>query len=197
MHNIILIIGALIVIALVVSFVISSRRRAKNKLLPLSEDAKAQVENVRLSIGKYRREVAGAKDLLAIGIMAIEQGRTDLKTEEVKSVALPVQIEALQSHNIYSLLETVLKMVAKLKEDLLLNIEQANVQLASYNAHLTTPKFPELLANKLGASTLDWDSGMLQDLEEQLAQGVFAADLLEGSIDRMLNEAGVEPESDV
>jgi len=197
MHEVIIIIGVLILIALIVSFFMSSRRHAKNKLLPLSEDAKADVENVRSFIDKYRREVAGAKDLLAIGFMAIEQGRTDLKMEEVKSIALPVHMEALQSYNIYSLLETVLKMIAKSKENLLLNIEQANMKLASYNAHLTTPKLPELLANKLGTSTLDWDSGILQDLEEQLAQGVFSADLLEGSIDRMINIAGGEPKSDV
>jgi hypothetical protein len=197
MHDVLIIIGALILIALIVSFVISSIRRARNKLLPLGEDAKAHVENVRLSIGKYRREVASARELLAIGIMIIEQGRIDLKIEEVKSIALPLQMGEYQSQNFYSLLETVLKIIAKSKEDLLLNIEQANMELASYNAYLTTPVFPELLANELGTSTYDWDRGTLQDIEEQLAQGVFAADFLDGSIERMLNVAGGEPRSDV
>lgn len=184
-----------IVFLIVIAVYYSSRWSAEKELLKKRERVNAELTNVRFCISKYRREIERAKEILALGFIAMERGRVELKEEEVNSIAFPTYMMGYQRYNIYSLLEGALKTVTTAEEDLLYSIERANARLADYNAYIEAPVFPRLVAIDRGFSKEVYDGGRLEELDKQLDKRIADINLLEGKIDKLLGETRIEPKS--
>jgi len=189
----IIFLGIVFLIVIVVYY--SSRWSAEKELLKKRERVNAELTNVRFCISKYRREIERAKEILALGFIAMERGRVKLKEEEVNSIAFPTYMMGYQRYNIYSLLEGALKTVTTAEEDLLYSIERANARLADYNAYIEAPVFPRLVAIDRGFSKEVYDGGRLEELDKQLDKRIADINLLEGKIDKLLGETRIEPKS--
>ena len=170
---------------------------AERELLERREKARAETTNVRFCVNKYRREIERAKEILALGFIAMEKGRVELKEEEVKSITLPTYMMGYQQYNIYSLLEGVLKNVTKAEDDLLYSVERANRRLADYNWYIDAPVFPRLVASDpaRGFSKEEYDAGRLEEINKQLDKKIAETNLLDGRINRLLGETGIETKS--
>jgi len=184
-----------IVFLIVIAVYYSSRWSAEKELLKKRERVNAELTNVRFCISKYRREIERAKEILALGFIAMERGRVELKEEKVNSIAFPTYMMGYQRYNIYSLLEGALKTVTTAEEDLLYSIERANARLADYNAYIEAPVFPRLVAIDRGFSKEVYDGGRLEELDKQLDKRIADINLLEGKIDKLLGETRIEPKS--
>jgi len=184
-----------IVFLIVIAVYYSSRWSAEKELLKKRERVNAELTNVRFCISKYRREIERAKEILALGFIAMERGRVELKEEKVNSIAFPTYMMGYQRYNIYSLLEGALKTVTTAEEDLLYSIERANARLADYNAYIEAPLFPRLVAIDRGFSKEVYDGGRLEELDKQLDKRIADINLLEGKIDKLLGETRIEPKS--
>jgi len=184
-----------IVFLIVIAVYYSSRWSAEKELLKKRERVNAELTNVRFCISKYRREIERAKEILALGLIAMERGKVELKEEEVNSIVFPTYMMGYQRYNIYSLLEGALKTVTTAEEDLLYSIERANARLADYNAYIEAPVFPRLVAIDRGFSKEVYDGGRLEELDKQLDKRIADINLLEGKIDKLLGETRIEPKS--
>jgi len=192
-----------IVFLIVIAVYYSSRWSAEKELLKKRERVNAELTNVRFCISKYRREIERAKEILALGFIAMERGRVELKEEKVNSIAFPTYMMGYQRYNIYSLLEGALKTVITAEEDLLYSIERANARLADYNAYIEAPVFPRLVAIDRGFSKEVYggfskevyDGGRLEELDKQLDKRIADINLLEGKIDKLLGETRIELKS--
>ena len=180
--------GIVFLIALAVYY--SSQWGAEKELLTKHERVKAETTNVRFCVSKYRREIERAKEILALGFIAMERGRVELKEEEVKSITLPTYMRGYQHYNIYSLLEGVLKTVTKAEEDLLYSVERANTRIADYDAYIEAPVFPRLVAHDRGFSKEDYDGGRLEEINKQLDKRITETKALEGLIDKIERSKG-------
>ena len=163
---------------------------AEKELLTKRERVRAETTNVRFCTSKYRREIERAKEILALGFIAMEKGRVELKEEEVKSITLPTYMMGYQRYNIYSLLEGVLKTVTKAEDDLLYSVERANTRLADYNAYIEAPVFPRLVALDRGFSKESYDGGRLEEINKQLDKRITETKALEGVIDKIERSKG-------
>ncbi len=184
--------GIVFLIAIAVAF--SSQWSAERELLTKREKVKAEMTNVRFCANKYRREIERSKEILALGFIALEKGRDELKEEEAKSITLPTYMMGYQRYNIYSLLESVLKTVAKAEEDLLFSIERANTRLADYNAFIEAPVFPRLVASDpdRGFSKESYDGGRLDEINRKLDECLAETKFLDEKIDKLLRETGIK-----
>ena len=180
--------GIVFLIAFAVYY--SSRWGAEKELLTKRERVEAETTNVRFCVSKYRREIERTKEILALGFIAMERGRVELKEEEVKSIVLPTYMMGYQHYNIYSLLEGVLKTVTKAEEDLQYSVERANTRLADYNAYIEAPVFPRLVALDRDFSKEDYDGGRLEEINKQLDEKITETKALEGVIDKIERSKG-------
>lgn len=180
----------LFVIFLIAALHYSSKRwEAESEIYRRQEKVRAEATNVQYSINKYKREVNRAKEILALGFRAMERGDTRLDEGELDKVNLPAYMMNLQSNNIYTLLETVLKTVSKAEDDLLYNIERANARLADYNEYIKAPQIPRTVAFDLGLSREDYDGKHLEQLDRSLDRKIAEVESFEGELSGLISRS--------
>jgi hypothetical protein len=154
---------------------------AEKEIRNKQELVNAEVSNVYFCAAKYKREVLRAKELLALGLHAIESQRIDLDDDANRTIALAMS-QMGRSDNFFTLLIEAMRTMRKAEDDLLYSIERSNSRLASLNAYIQAPIFPRMVAGEIGIHTQPYDGGRLLEIDNQINVRLTEISRMEASI---------------
>jgi hypothetical protein len=158
--------------------------KAETDIRNKQEMVNAEVSNVCYSAAKYKREVLRAKELLSLGLHAIESQRIDLDDSDNsgnRNIALAMS-QMGRSDNFFTLLIETMRTMGKAEDDLLCSIERSNSRLASLNAYIQTPIFPRMVAGEIGIHIQPYDEGRLLEIDNQINIRLTEINRMEASV---------------
>ena len=154
---------------------------AEKEIRNKQELVNAEVSSVYFCAAKYKREVLRAKELLSLGLHAIESQRIDLDDDGNRNIALAMS-QMGRSDNFFTLLIEAMRTMRKAEDDLLYSIERSNSRLASLNAYIQSPIFPRMVAGEIGIHTQPYDGGRLLEIDNQINVRLAEISRMEASI---------------